>query len=549
MRFLMRKIGVRITVRLIAVIAALSAFALLPSLALARTPGALTQFDSPNNCIESTSSESTECPTQAPGLSGTEGVAVSPNGQNVYAIGFTDDDIAEFTRAPDGTLKPIGCVADTSVSGTCSENATGLVAPRAIAISSDGQYLYVAAGSGNNGDVAEFQINADGSLSQLSDHDCIAENAVPGCADIGGHGLEFPNDLAISPDGHDIYVADQVAHAVTTLTRAADGSLSEPDGGADCIQDGDQTSSSECSISGPGLSQVTAVAVSPDGDNVYTAGAPNLNQNGSIAEFAREANGMLMQLTGSNNCLGTPEAGESCGGGTGTGVVGVIGLVVSPDGNNVYAASQSEGGPIAEFSRGTGGALEQLNPPNDCIQEQNDEFGCGSTGTGIGSGFELVVSPDGANVYAAAPSEFCGANSCSDVAEFTRNADGSLTQLPTPDSCIQDSSAEGSECPGNENGSGLGGIGVAISPDGGNVYVTGTDGIAEFARTLPTLAVSLQGTGTGAVSDGTDQISCPSTCSHAYGVNGQVTLTATQTPGRPSPAGAVRVQAPARAKW
>ena len=528
----MRKIQARIAIRLIAGIATMTAFALSPQLAQAQASGSLTQLASPNNCIESTSSGSTECQTTAPGLSGTETVAVSPDGKNVYAIAFDDDAIAEFTRNPDGSLTEIGCIADSSASeGTCSQNATatGLVSPRAIAISPNGENVYVAAGSGNNGDITEFTRNAGGSLTQLAGHDCIAENESPGCDDIGGHGLEFPNDLAISPDGNNVYVADQVAQAVTDLTRAADGSLSEPGGAADCIQDESQDSS-ECSNSGTGLSAVTGVAVSPDGDNVYTAGAPALNENGSIAEFMRNANGSLTQLSGANNCLGSPEDEESCGGGA-TGVVGVIGLVVSPDGDNVYAASQFEGGPIAEFSRGAGGALAQLGSPNDCIEEQGDAFGCGSTGTGIGSGFELVVSQDGANVYAAAPSSECDAGSCSDVAEFTRNGDGSLTQLSGPDSCIQDSSAVGSECQGNENGSGLGGPGVAISPDGNNVYVTGTDGIAEFARGTHTLTVSPAGSGSGTVSDATGGIACPSMCSDAYTTDSQITLTATAASG------------------
>ena len=528
----MRQIQVRVAIRLIAGIAAVTAFALSPQLAQAQTPGSLTQLASPDNCIESTSSASTECQTKAPGLSGTETVATSPDGKNVYAIGFSDEAIAEFTRNPDGSLKEIGCIADSSASGgTCSQNATatGLFDPRAIAVSPDGQNVYVAAGVDPNGDIAEFTRNADGSLTQPSGHDCIGENGTYGCADIGGHGLKFPNDLAISPDDKNVYVADQVGEAVTELARAADGSLSEPDGGADCIQD-QTASNSDCSNTGTGLSDVTGVVVSPDGNNVYTGGAPNLSSSGSIAEFTRNANGSLVQLASPDNCLGTPEYMESCGGGA-TGVVGVIGLAASPDGSNVYAASESEGGPIAEFSRGPGGALTQLASPNDCIEEQGDSFGCGSTGTGIGSGFDLVVSPDGANVYAPAPAAFCLASTCSDVAEFARNADGSLSQLSIPDTCVQDSSAGGSECPGNENGSGLGGPGVAISPDGNNVYVTGTDGIAEFARGTHALTISPAGSGSGTVSDGRGAISCPSLCSHAYIANTPVTLTATPTSG------------------
>ena len=206
-------------------------------------------------------------------------MATSPDGKNVYAIGFSDEAIAEFTRNPDGSLKEIGCIADSSASGgTCSQNATatGLFDPRAIAVSPDGQNVYVAAGVDPNGDIAEFTRNADGSLTQPSGHDCIGENGTYGCADIGGHGLKFPNDLAISPDDKNVYVADQVGEAVTELARAADGSLSEPGGGADCIQD-QTASNSDCSNTGTGLSDVTGVVVSPDGNNVYTGGAPNLS--------------------------------------------------------------------------------------------------------------------------------------------------------------------------------------------------------------------------------------------------------------------------------
>jgi hypothetical protein len=157
------------------------------------------------------------------------------------------------------------------------------------------------------------------------------------------------------------------------------------------------------------------------------------------------------------------------------------------------------------------------------------------TGAGIGNGFRLVVSPDGADVYAAGPSSSaqnpCNGATCSDVAELARKSqDGSLTQLQTPDSCIQESSV-GTECPGNENGTGLGGPGLAVSPDNNNVYVTGTDGIAEFALGTHTLSVSLAGSGSGGVADGSGAIHCPSSCSNAYSTDSAVALTATPSSG------------------
>ena len=531
----MLKMNVHAIFRLLLGAGVAIALAAAPSLAQAQTPGSLTQLSSPNNCIEVTgddSGEANECQTTGPGLNGSEDAVVSPDGKNVYVASTTDDAIAEFARNTDGSLTQIGCIADTDADGTtCSDaTATGLEDPQAIAISPDGNNVYVAAStSDESGDIAEFTRNADGTLTPVGDNDCIAEHGDEACDATDGYGLEEPVALTVSPNGDNVYVGDVDGDAVTTLTRnSVDGSLSEPNGDHDCIQDSDEDSD-ECYYSADGLSDVFGVAVSPDGDDVYTTGAPNAGADGSIAEFSVGEGGQLNWV----GCLGTPEGDESCDGGSATGVVGITGLVVSPDGNNVYTASEEEGGPIAEFSRAGDGSLSQLSSPNNCIEEQDDDFGCDTSGTGIGDGFRLAISPDGANVYASAPSNPCFADGgCSDVAEFAREDDGSLSQLPSPDSCIQDESVEdGSECSGNESGTGLGGDGVAISPDGDNLYVIGVNAIAEFVRGTHALAVSLAGSGSGAVSDGTGNIACPSTCSHAYTANTLVTLTATPASG------------------
>ena len=531
----MLKLNGRATPRLL--VGALVALILgvAPQLAMASSaPGSLTQLAGTNACIQATTVGGGECPNStAEGLSGTNDVAVSPDGKNVYVISFNDAAIAEFSRNPaDGSLSPIGCIADSAApDSTCTHaTGTGLTNPEAIAISPDGNNVYVAATDGNGlGAIAELVRNSGGTLSPISTHACIAEHGSGTPCPDSANGIEEPVDVAISPDGSTLYAVDTTGHDVAWFARGTGGVLSQSGGPDECIQDAAFPSSNECSSTAPGIADPSGVVISPDGDNVYTTGSNG--DNGSIAEFTRNADGSLAQLSAPNDCIQTPSSNLGCGS-TAIGLAADPGLVVSPDGRNVYVASQVLVGPIAEFSRAAGGALTQLPAPDDCFQEGVD-VGCGRTGIGIASGFQLAISPDGASLYAAAPSSACdSANGCADVAEFARNADGTLTQLASPDSCIQDQGAEGSECPGNENGLGLGGPGIAISPGGDSVYVTGLDDIAAFARTpvTHTLTVSLSGTGAGRVSDG-GALDCQSSCSNAYTANTPISLTASPSAG------------------
>jgi len=150
----MRAISGHATRRLILGIVTAAVFASFPQLARAQAPGALTQLTGANSCIETTRSTG-ECPTSGTGMTSAIGVAVSPDGKNIYVLGSQDDSIAEFARSADGSLtqlaSPNDCIANAPPVGTTSNSscanaiATGLKGPQAIAIGPDGSNVYVAA--------------------------------------------------------------------------------------------------------------------------------------------------------------------------------------------------------------------------------------------------------------------------------------------------------------------------------------------------------------------------------------------------------------------
>ena len=137
-------------------------------------------------------------------------------------------------------------------------------------------------------------------------------------------------------------------------------------------------------------------------------------------------------------------------------------MAVSPDGNNVYVASDVSNA-VVVFSRGTAGALMPLG----CIESTGGSVcGTGHATPGLTGARGVTVS--GNNVYVAA----YGSPSTSDnrsspagaVVAFSRGTDGTLTPLQ----CIQNTGASG--C--STSTAGLAGArSVVVSPDGANVYV------------------------------------------------------------------------------
>ena len=188
--------------------------------------------------------------------------------------------------------------------------------------------------------------------------------------------------------------------------------------------------------------------------------------SGVVAADAAGATGDLVQKPGAARCIA--QGGNLCS--VGTALDGAASVALSPDGQNVYVASEGSDA-VAVFDRSRNGRLTQKPGAAGCIAQIG---GLCSVGTALDGAASVTVSPDGENVYVA--------SSVSDaVAVLDRAADGTLTQKPGAAGCVQELAL--APCVG---GTALDGASsVAVSPDGQNAYVTSHSlfgGVAVFDR-------------------------------------------------------------------
>ena len=180
--------------------------------------GTLTQKPGTAGCISDTGS-SGQC-ANAAALNGVRSVVVTPDGRSVYAAAVEGDAVVVFDRAADGTLtqKPgtAGCISG-STSGRCSVG-TALKGAYSVAVSPDGDSVYAA--SLNSDAVVVFDRTSDGTLTQKPGvAGCISETGSGGqCAD--GTALEGGAfAVTVSPDGSSVYSAAAFSNAVAVFDR------------------------------------------------------------------------------------------------------------------------------------------------------------------------------------------------------------------------------------------------------------------------------------------------------------------------------------------
>jgi uncharacterized repeat protein (TIGR01451 family) len=447
--------------------------------------GALTQLAAPNDCL---TGNLFGCNTLiTPSLTADYQTVVSPDGKNVYAAAFLGV-LVEFTRNPStGALTELGCVTAT-VSSCAVDTAAGANNPRAITISPDGNYVYVA--TADNALVTFSRDPITGALTWLA---CLSSTD-PSCATAPG--LDAPYGVAVSPDGTSAYVTSGGAgaggdSAITEFSRnPATGMLAQLPSPNDCIS-GSLANPAGCATdTATGMANPITVVVSPDSANVYVS-AGGLGPGGDVAEFSRDpTTGALTQLSAPNDCMTSASSGIACGNTAAVGFNGEEDIALSPDGRSAYLNSFGDSAVIELTRNATTGALAQLPSPNDCVSsDPSNPGGCGTdTATALDGVQGVAVSPDGLNVYASA------SGNANAVDEFARNPlTGALTELASPFNCLTEN---GSGCPiYNVNGLGQPRR-LALSPDGLNVYAAGQEGtVVELRRTPRSADLSISESG------------------------------------------------------
>jgi DNA-binding beta-propeller fold protein YncE len=363
--------------------------------------------------------------------------------------------LAGWAAGPSGLVFD-GCVANTTTDGCTSLPFPALSDAWGVAVSPDGKSVYVTAGDSDT--LTMFRRDSEG---RLSFDGCVANRGEAGCTDLPGSPLEAPSRVVVSPDGGTVYVAAGASQAVTVFRRDGEGRLFF-DG---CV--GTSSSPTGCTVVPQSMEGPQAIALSPDGRSLYVSG----NNSDAVTVFRRDGEGRLYfdGCVGRNGCTDAP----------GTPRLSGFEIAVSPDGRSVYVPGAFSN-TVAVFRRDGEGRLYF----DGCVAS-NGEGGCTDLpGSPLEGPWDVAVSADGRSVYVTAVRS-------SQIVVFRRDGEGRLFY----DSCVATNST-----PTGCTVASMSARHIAVSQDGGFVYVAGDSALTVFRRDAAG-RLSFDGCAT---SDGTD---------------------------------------------
>ncbi len=360
------------------------------------------------------------------------GVVTSPDGKFVYVRNMGGAGIRVFSRdLLTGDLTPASppFVANADLAGDGT-----------IIMSSDGQNIYATGMtatplSGKQpGAVVAFSRDTTTGALNATPISTIKQGAAYGilcpCPTVQGLGGAY--GLALSPDGGYLYITGVNSKSLTVLRRNLTSGGAIPYGslnffGPSVVQE---------TLSNTNLNGAYGVTLSPDGKNIYVANY----FDSSVTAFARD---------GSTGTITATPVDRKVQGQAGVdGISGVFRVIISPDGAYVYTAAYN-GSSVAVFQRDPStGALGTPVPYKNV--------------SGLQYATSLALSPDGQHLYVTA---YGNATDGKALVIFDRD---SGTGLLTFNSRIQRNPFSGA----SPNPALDGARDVAVSPDGGSVYIS-----------------------------------------------------------------------------
>lgn len=236
-------------------------------------------------------------------------LAISSDTKHLYVANNGTDTVTAFNIEAAGALTLISQTA-----GNTNPTAVNGADPASIAIPQSGKFLY-AANSGSN-DVTAFSIGATGLLSRIAPS---GANANP--ISTGG---KVPKDVAISPNGSFLYVANSGSDNLTVFQIGANGLLTLV-----------MPAGSNTNPVSTGGTTPNALMISLDGRFLYAA-----NGGGNVSVFTIGGDGLLTLVPSAAGNLNPVSAGT-----------GPVALTMSSDGQFLYVANQ--GGRVSAYTVNT----------------------------------------------------------------------------------------------------------------------------------------------------------------------------------------------------
>ncbi len=302
------------------------------------------------------------------------GVAVSPDGRSVYAISQYSDSITAFDRAPDGSLDYAGCIANHGQAGCDAPTHDSLFDPAALAISPDGESVYVVSDLAST--ISRFDRAADGSLTYRG---CFADKGDYGCKRPRQDSLGFALGVTVSPDGRSVYVAGG-GGSITMFRRGADGALRS----SGCISDQGHNREGCKEVPHYPFAFTDGVVSSPDGRSLYTLGDDVL----SVLHRHRNGNLSFVQCFRAKGEEGCKKLGRARR-------VFLTSLATSGHGRWLYVVDGSDVGGLWQFSVRADGRLRLVK----CVSRY-EQGGCRSIPhDSLLSPNAIVLSPKGRSLY------------------------------------------------------------------------------------------------------------------------------------------------------